>query len=293
MLGKTSSGGRGSARLSARRRVKRRRAYIAFSILFLLLLSTAIYGLRQSAVRISHINIFGADPALAQAAASAIEGYYVGLVPRDSIFFFPEGRIRSDILASDTSNLAVSIFREGFTGLSIKVDKRVAVGRWCGASRFDLASSSRSNLNADCYVFDANGLIYALSASTTETLNPFVLYAPLDSARSEPPLVSEVEPLRATIANADGLPSTFDFARQLATFGSPVSSVTLREGEVDIHLKSGTRVTYVFGDEQNAFTALTSAREKFNLADGSVEYVDLRFDGKVYLKRLNSGTVSE
>ena len=47
----------------------------------------------------------------------------------------------------------------------------------------------------------------------------------------------------------------------------------------------GTRVTYVLGDEQNAFTALTSARDDLNLADGSLEYVDLRFDGKVYLKK--------
>jgi len=259
--------------------------------------------LNQSAVRISEVNFFnlpaqaGANPALAESVKSAIQGSYLGLVPRDSIFFFPEEKIRSRVLASDTGILAVSIFRKGFTGLSIKVDMRVPVGRWCGVSRFDLnASSSRSNLNADCYVFDADGFIYALSASTTETLNPFVLYAPLDSARGEPPVVSEVEPLRATIANADELPSAFDFARQLATFGSPVTTIAIHDGEVDMYLSSGlpstksdlvlgTRVTHVLGDEQNAFTALTSAKEKFNLADGSVDYVDLRFDGRVYLKR--------
>ena len=50
-------------------------------------------------------------------------------------------------------------------------------------------------------------------------------------------------------------------------------------------MTSGTRITYVLGDEQNAFAALSSAQSDFNLSDGSVDYVDLRFDGKMYLKK--------
>ncbi|MDO8566972.1 MAG: hypothetical protein Q7R58_02365, partial [bacterium] len=61
--------------------------------------------------------------------------------------------------------------------------------------------------------------------------------------------------------------------------------IVIHDGEVDNNLASGTRITYVLGREQDAFTALVSARENFNLADGSVDYVDLRFDGKVYLKK--------
>ncbi|MFZ2500984.1 MAG: hypothetical protein WAW90_03320, partial [Minisyncoccia bacterium] len=89
----------------------------------------------------------------------------------------------------------------------------------------------------------------------------------------------------STLPNADAFPSAFDFARQLTTLGSPASRVAFHDGEVDDYLVSGTRITYVLGNEQNAFTALVSAHKNFNLADGSIEYVDLRFDGKVYLKR--------
>ncbi|MDP1759930.1 MAG: hypothetical protein Q8L01_00440, partial [Candidatus Woesebacteria bacterium] len=64
-----------------------------------------------------------------------------------------------------------------------------------------------------------------------------------------------------------------------------VTRVILRGDEVDDMLASGTRVTYVLGNEQNAFTSLVSARENLNLADGSIDYVDLRFDGKAYLKK--------
>ena len=77
----------------------------------------------------------------------------------------------------------------------------------------------------------------------------------------------------------------FNFARQLDTLGSPVTKVVLRDDEVDDYLASGTRITYVLGHENIAFTALVSARGNMNLADGSLEYIDLRFDGKVYLKK--------
>lgn len=266
MLARASSERKGSARLAARRRTRRRRIVLAFGVLLFAVCGALIYGLRQEAVRISHIEVFGTDVPVESAAASALEGYYLGLIPRDSIFFFPEERIRASVLKADTGVLAVSIFRKGFDGLSIKVAERVPVGRWCGVS-----------LGAgDCYLYDASGYIYA-EATTTAAVNPFALYAPLAGEASEP--------LRATIADADDLPSTFDFARQLAAFGSPVTKIVIHDGEVDDHLESGTRVTYVLGDEQNAFTALTSAHGNVSLADGSVEYVDLRFDGKVYLKR--------
>jgi hypothetical protein len=270
MLGRASSAPRSNERLSERRRTRRRRALISLFILLLLLLSAAVYGLQQGAVRISHVEVFGADASLATFATDAMQGWYFGIIPRDSIFFFPESRIRTDILAAHEDIAAISIFRGGLTSLSIKIDSRAPIARWCGLA-------PTAGVNEYCYIFDANGFIYAAAATTTETVNAFTLYALLAG--------DALEPLRATIANADKLPAVFDFARQLTTLGSPVSFISIHNGEVDNQLTSGTRITYVLGNEQNAFTALISARENLNLADGSFDYVDLRFDGKVYLKR--------
>ena len=136
---------------------------------------------------------------------------------------------------------------------------------------------SLSRVVAGCYVFDSNGVIFSAVSTTTETINTFKLYATL--------VGETLEPLRATILHTEKLPAVFDFARQLATLGSPAVSVILRGDEVDDILTSGTRITYVLGREENAFTALVSARDSYNLSDGSVDYVDLRFDGKVYLKK--------
>ena len=254
-------------------------AVIALCILVLILLGTGVWGLWQNTVRISRVEILNADPSFISYATNAMQGNYFGIIPRDSTFFFPEERIRADILASHNDIAAVSILRNSFTGISIKVDYRVPIARWCGdVTRFNLEDSDlRLNLVTSCYVFDANGVIFSAYATTTQTINTFRLYAPLFG--------DTLEPLRATILYAEKLPAVFDFARQLSTFGSPVISVVIHNDEVNNNLENGTRITYVIGHEQDAFTALVSARDKFNLADGSVDYIDLRFDGKVYVKR--------
>jgi|SRR3989344_3029371 len=270
MLGRTSSVERGSARLAERRRNRRRRTFVAIFILFLLLLTAIVWGLQQSAVRISDIEVLGADASFSSYATSTMSGLYFGVIPRDSIFFFPEEKIRFNILSANNDIAAVSIVRSGFTDISIKVDYRVPVARWCGLS-------PTAGVDEYCYVFDSSGVIFSIVSTTTQTINTFRLYAPL--------VGENLEPLRATVLHTEKLPAIFDFARQLSTFGSPVTSIIIRDGEVDDILKSGTRLTYVLGREQDAFTALVSARDNLNLSDGSVDYIDLRFDGKVYLKK--------
>lgn len=276
MLGRTPSAeprkayGHAVYGLAERRRTRRRRGLVAFLILLLLLLASAVWGLGQNAVRISHIEVIGADASLSAYATDAMKGSYFGIIPRDSIFFFPEERIRADILASHNNIAAVSILRNGFTGISIKVDYRVPIARWCGLA-------PTPDADEYCYIFDANGYIFEAAASTTQTVNSFAVYAPL--------LGETEEPLRTTIANSEALPHVFDLARQLGALGSPAARVVIRADEVDDILASGTRITYVLGHEQEAYTALVSAQPDMNLSDGSIDYVDLRFGGKVYLKK--------
>lgn len=279
MSARLSSDAHSSERLAARRRQRRRRILISFCILLLLALAGAAYELNQSSVRISRVVVYGADQSYARIATDAMQGKYLGIIPRDSTFFFPSSRIRADTINSHPDVAAVSLFRNGLTGLSIKVSNRVAIARWCGLAPTVFSADPANGHGTDeyCYVFDASGYIYAAAASTTETLNSFSLYARLAG--------DVQEPLRATLADADQLPAAFDFARQLETLGSPVMRVIVRGDEVDDLLASGARVTYILGREQDAFTALVSAQETLNLADGSIEYVDLRFDGKVYAKR--------
>ena len=219
-------------------------------------------------MRISQVEVISADISLSAYTTSTMQGNYFGIIPRDSIFFFPEERIRADILASHNDIAAVSIIRNGFTGISIKADYRVPVARWCGMSK-------TIGVEEYCYFFDTDGFIYS-ATTEAQPINSFVVYESLST---------DDDPIGLTLPFAKDFPAIFDFARQLSTFGSSVISVSIHDGEVDNILASGTRVTYVLGREQDAFTALVSSRDNFNLADGSVDYIDLRFGGKVYLKK--------
>ncbi|MHB8709958.1 MAG: cell division protein FtsQ/DivIB [Minisyncoccota bacterium] len=264
----------GGERLAVRRRFERRRVLFMFGFLFLLLCGGAVYGLQQNAVRISNIQVFGADGSFADVARAAMQGSYFGLIPRDSTFFFPASSIRADIIAAHPGIAAVSLFRNGWASLSIKVDKRVPIARWCPST--DAGQIASSTPSAGCYFFDASGFVYATTSADTP-INSFAVYGPLAAVGGSP--------IGSTLPNAEKLPAVFNFARQLGTLGSRVTSIVFRGDEVDEYLASGTRITYVLGNEQNAFTALTSARANFNLADGSVSYLDLRFSGKIYLKK--------
>ncbi len=277
---------RGNDRLAARRRRSRRRALIALCILALLSLGAVIYGLWQPAVRISHIEVLGADTSLETIPRDALQGSYLGIIPRDSIFFFPASRIRAGILATHTNIAAISISRIGFSGISIKIDNRVPIARWCG--------SAVPTESGDCYLFDASGFLYATAteafflkeerspavalSNPDNTVTPFVLLSSLQT--------DIVSPIGATLKDTNQLPAVFDFAREIGLSGPSINTIVIRGDEVDFFLVSGgPRITYLLGDEQNAFTALVSAKAQLNLSDPTLQYVDVRFPGKLYLKR--------
>lgn len=295
MSGRVSSAARGSDRLAVRRRIRRRRIRIALGILFLVACTGVLYELRQDNVRISDIKVFGADESFADIARTAMQGSYLGIIPRDSILFFPASRIRADIITSHPDIAAVSIFRNSFSSLSIKVDYRVPIARWCGTSSTSTspADSPRKEVmpteSGECYLFDAGGFLYATAsqegdASTTvgvhsgDTLTPYALYSALQS--------DSTSPIGATLKDANHIPAVFDFAREIGLSGPSVNTIVIRGDEVDFFLGSdGPRITYLLGDEQNAFTALVSAKAQLNLSDPTLQYVDVRFPGKVYVKR--------
>ncbi len=308
MSERASSAKRGGERLSGRRRKRRRRAFIALCVLVLLFLGALVYGLWQPGVRISHIEVYGVDASAASVANEAMQGSYFGIIPRNSAFFPPTALIRADILAAYPGIAAVSIFRNGFTGLSIKADPRTPLARWCGPVS---ASSSPedspvkevlSTASGDCYLFDPSGFVYAtateaFSFSATasssplgaglnpdQTLVPYVLFDPLASGA--------VSPVGATLKDASQLSRVFDFAQHIGLLGPSVGTIVIRGPEVDFFLATSTygapaglRITYLLGDEQNALTALVSAKGQLDLSDPTLEYVDLRFSGKIYLKK--------
>ncbi|HEX8946831.1 MAG TPA: hypothetical protein VF829_01280, partial [Candidatus Paceibacterota bacterium] len=276
---------------------KRRAGLVSILTVFVLVLSIVV--LWQRALRVTHVTVTTGDTSLVPLATEALSGTYAFVIPRDSIIFLAAGSVRRAILSARPEIAAVSVSRNGFDSIAVKPEPRSPLARWCGTATSSAPANtalldSMASPDGSCYLFDGGGFLYARAASaasstatSTEDVGhsmshmeprvPYVVYAPF--------LLATSSPLGATVAHAADLPGVFDFSTQLRTLGAQVVSLVLRGDEVDLFLTSGTRVTYVLGDEQGAFSLLSATGNQISLKDGSLEYVDLRFPGKVFFKK--------
>ncbi len=280
MSERASSVPRNPERLAERRRRQRKRLRIAFGIFCIALIALFIYGLNQSSVRVARIEIFGTSAELEPLVRGALSGRYAFIIPRDSIIFLPKTDIRERILSSYPSFAAVSIFRSGLTSISVRVTPRTAVARWCGDAYAPTpahASTTERATESSCYFFDTNGFAFATSTEGAP-LNDMRLYESFGALQSP-------VPRDHILPNADAMPNVFKMARELSTMGAIITDIYIHDGQVDLYADDGTRIMYMLGKETAAFTALNSTRDSVELGSGAIEYVDLRFDAKLYVKR--------
>lgn len=262
--------------LRDRRREATTRALVLAAFGVLLAAGALVYLLWRPEARIKSVSAPAApDAASVEALAEKeLQGTYYGIVPKDSFFFYPERAMRAAILERYPGIAAVSIGRSGLTSLHVEVSPRVAAFRWCGAP------SSLSAGDVTCYDTDAEGFVFAPSefGEGEEELLP--VYAELDLAEA-----GERAPLRGRVMGTSDLPDILRFVRAIEGLGVPVASVAIRGDEADLFVAPSSRITYVIGKEEEARANAEAAFGTLNLQDGSLEYVDLRFAGKVYLKR--------
>ncbi len=327
--------------LKERRRRERRRAIVitVLAVLVLVVGVTSSFWLKP--LRIQTINVAGPDSQGVQAIASAaLAGSYQYIIPKNSIFFFPEDEIQNDILKQYPDISEVAISRTSPSSIAITSVPREVAMVWCGATytpstQTSLIASTSSQAKATttvtistktkststaklsskiasttalsiptpvlppapssptCYSADAQGIIFATTteadASAAGTL---LIYAPLASSTNANEIISAsgTSPIGETIAQASVLPNVFEFIKAIKSLGVPIASLVLRGDEADLYAESGTRITYVLGQEQAALLVAESVFPSLSLNDGSLEYIDLRFPGKAYYKAIGSSS---
>ncbi len=245
-------------------------------VVFVLCAGLVLCGLWQPQVRLTTVTAEQTpDPeGIAAIAKAKLVGSHA-LVPRDSFFFYPQEEIRQAILDAYPSVSALRLERTGFTELRIGASSRSSAFLWCGTPDEALLGTGT------CYDTDAEGFVFALMQATEEDTGIMLrIYATLDAASS-----TDSYPLRAKVQGAEQLPDILRFARAVGSLGIPLRSIAIRGDEADVYSAGGTRITYVVGREKDAGRIAESTFTALNFMDGSVEYVDLRFDGKAYIKR--------
>ncbi len=253
--------------LKKRRKKAKKALFVALSIAAALLLVLLVIAAWQPAFRINDVVAEGphAEEARGQAAAE-LRGTYFFVLPRNSLFFIPERDIRARLLAAYPDVEAVSMKSKGLQTIAITLVPRAEAFVWCGTARA---------LEHPCYSANAEGLLFAETATTTALLR---MYGPIEGQEGE-------SPIRGRLAHAPRVSEALRFVKAMQTLGADVAELTFREDEADLYTEAGTRITYVLGREEEAAGIAASVFPQLALNDGSIQYVDLRFSGKAYFKR--------
>lgn len=241
--------------------------------------------------RIQHADAAGPDSDGIQIAVMTVlagSEYYV--FPRDSIFLFPETAIRSRILQQYPDISAVAISRASFNSIAIASVPREQSFVWCGTTytpkqlvNQQAASSTQpaSAIPSSCYSVDGQGVLFApVAGDTASSSGSLIAYAPLAPASADGSL------LGSSLTRSNVIPNTLAFIKVLRSLNAAIVLFVIRDDEVDLYTQGGTRITYVLGREDMAKQLAESAFSSLSLNDSSLEYVDLRFDGKVYFKKV-------
>ncbi len=257
-----------------RRARAKRMLIIVVSVLAVLSIACVLYLSWLPALRVRSVTAEGPDAEQVQALAEeTLKGTHLFIVPRDSLFFIPEADIRKKILATYPDIMAVSFKDAGLTGLHIVSVARTSAFLWCGTSK-DMPAPSCYNADPDGLIFSAYVPSDVQTASSTLHLR---MYTQIDG--------DEASPITAHIKETYAIPNALQLARALKAMNANIAELALRGDEADFYTVGGTRITYVIGRERQAVGLAASAFPKLSLNDGSIQYVDLRFEAKVYLLR--------
>lgn len=272
-----SADGKGKASLRERRRKARRIFFTLLSLIIVLSFGGAVYAVWQEPVRIKDVSVTGEHAeGMRELALAELAGTYAFVIPRNSIFFYPEQRMREAILAAYPHVAAVSVSRTSFDAITLNPIPRIPAFIWCGPSLME------ANQDGRCYETDAEGLVFAETAPDTLASSTAIrIYAPLDAS-----IDASSTPLRAHVHDAHRVPDALRFVKAMQSLKVPIRSIELRGDEADLYVPGGTRITYVLGKEEEAAALAAAAFPTLTLTDGSIDYVDLRFGKRVYLKRV-------
>jgi cell division septal protein FtsQ len=264
----------------SRVREERRRALILKVVLsvvglIILVVGSAVIS-NLSTFRIANFKISGLEGIDARAVKLNTKipliGYNFWFWPKDCYFYLSTADVENNLASLIPRILKVDVSRSGFKTLQIDIVERKPSGLWC------------ANKDTDkCYFLDNEGLIFDRAPALSGQL--FVKYLGL--------LDSTIEPLGQRYLSQESFSTLTDFMSWVLASGVSVNNVTIdADGFYRLHLPGGGEIfVSEKQDVDRTFRNLqTLLREKGLLSktvsfDTNLDYIDLRFGEKVYIKK--------
>lgn len=257
--------------LANSRRLRRKRFFfrffLAFFLVFLISVAATISLFFLEKFKIAGIAVSGTDglsqEIFAKEVESAMATKKFGIIPQNRIFTFPKEAIKMDLIRRfiKIENLEMEIDMGNIVKLDIKERKDAAL--LCGAD------------NKKCFFLDKTGFVFEEAPFFSDGV-----YMKFVDERSDKAELGEF------FLSPGDMDRVFVFWDRLKTF-CPVARVHVRDRGIFVFFTEGGWYLLVDGDaDWNTVYANLEISFNEKLKDGvaNLEYVDLRFDNKVFYR---------
>lgn len=273
------------------RKRERVRIAVRVSMIFLgiiLVLVGIAYGSNAEQMRFKNIYVqtdgILSQTELANVIKTELDGKYFGVWPKDSVISIPKEQVETILQTSFPRIRTASVKRTGLFTLSASVLERLPVALWCGdvvpptmQEQSEVNELHSENLWGTCYLLDTSGYIYAPAPLFSGNLFPRY-YGSLEQAE---PVAQQYIPEEEFV-----LWQNFYTTLESVTDAVPQALLFVDESDIELYLSNGLRILVPRKEEPGTIKhRLEALFASDNIKDiEAVEYVDLRFGNKAFVK---------
>jgi len=233
------------------------------------------YVLGRDEITISNVlsggNEVVTDKALSALVQSELEGKYLHLFPKASIFFYPKKQLEASVLNAFKRVKTASISFTDFQSISIDIKERSPYALWCGENE------TLEEVKNECYFLDERGFVYATAPHFSG--NTFFRYygiledasLPIGAHFLVPDMFREITFFIQTLKSITPLPVS------LAVVSDTNMEITLVDTS-RLLVRRDTNLTRTLENIQSFF----DSKEYQDRGDKELDYVDFRYGNKVY-----------
>lgn len=282
----------------SKERIRRKRKHaIASAILVSVALMMIVFGAAwiayRPAIRIANVEVSGNrvmdSDTIASFVREQLQGTYLFLFPKDNTFLYPKHGITQDLLVSFARIRSADVARDGLTALAVNIRERAPFALWCGAI-FENQNDDRET----CYFTDSDGFIFAEAPHFSDNVY-LKFYAPLETPETETTAENR-SPIASRFLSPDQFRNINLFHDLLLRDGITISkAVAMPDGDWSFMMDEEGKILFnvaedpmrLAADFESAFRAELGEPNDPKLRN-NIDYVDLRFGGKVFFKKKTS-----
>jgi len=263
----------------AARRLKKKRLALFSVVFFLIIIGLGVYILQRPELRFQKVEVLGTNIIKKEAVLSVVEeeigGRYAYIIPRNNFLVYPQEKLQASLRDSFLRIEDLTITEKSPRELEILIKEREPVAIWCDGEFGDESTVGF------CSYIDKEGLLYD-EAPTFSGPVYFEIYgsvgkAPVLGGRIlDPKTLEKIERLRQLL-RVEGV-------EIVALTIEPVVSLRL-------HIHSGWQI-FILNDSDSQLVAdrlrtilnASSFLEKLVEGENQLEYIDLRYENKLFYK---------